>query len=187
MTLHGIDVALFRAINNWPEWLSPLFFFLSEATKITPGRIFLAILGVFLLSRKTTRTATLLGLLAFLIANGLTEALKTAVFMDRPCVELADVHLRVGLLTSHGTASSHAGNTAAFATVFFLAFGWKAWPAIAIAVGTGISRLYVGVHYPSQVLLGWICGMLCGLIAWYTFESFTEMRKTRASSVENRS
>jgi len=44
---------------------------------------------------------------------------------------------------------------------------------------TGFSRIYVGVHYPSQVLLGWVCGTFSGFLV-------VHMGKAIAQRVEAR-
>ena len=49
-----------------------------------------------------------------------------------------------------------------------------------LALLTGLSRIYVGAHYPSQVLLGWVCGALCALIAVYTWGAYARLRSGRS-------
>jgi undecaprenyl-diphosphatase len=161
--------------------VAPIFVYFSEATKDKNFKgVTFAILGLIivamLLRGQTSRKAILLSLLAWPLANGFTEALKTAIPMLRPCVELPDVHLAVGRLDSFGTASSHAANTAAVA--FVMVYIMRSWgiPWVIVAFLTGLSRIYVGVHYPSQVVLGWFCGALCGLIVVKTWEGFATRR-----------
>lgn len=175
-----MDEALFRAINGWPDWLAPLFVFLSDATKMTSGRMLLGGLALVLIFvSNQTRKALVLGLAALGLANEMTDVLKGTFQMARPCVELDDIMLRVGKLTSYGTASAHSANMAALATIFWLSFKWRGSAWIPVAVLTGLSRIYVGVHYPSQVLLGWTCGVLAGVIVWYTWAAFVARRTPR--------
>lgn len=173
-----MDEAVFRWINGWPESLKPLFWFLSEATKQDWVRVFLAalILGMLIANPKTRRTA-IYALLAWGLANGFTEALKTGIAFERPCVALEDVNLRVGKLTSFGTASSHAANMAAVAFAFTAGLGKWGWIWIPIAILVGLSRIYVGVHFPSQVLLGWICGAFAGLVVVQMHRAYVQLRK----------
>jgi len=175
-----MDEALFRWINGWPDGLTPFFWFLSEATKQDWVRIVLAlyVLGL-LLANARTRRAAVLTLLAWGIANGFTEALKNAFQMTRPCVDLLDCSLRVGKLTSFGTASSHAASMAAVAFVMTAVLGRWGWFWIPIAFLVGLSRIYVGVHYPSQVMLGWFCGAFAGLLACVMHREWTKLRKAR--------
>jgi len=180
-----MDEAVFRWINGWPEAWSPFFWFLSEATKLDWVRIFLLamIVGMLIASPKT-RLAAIFALLAWGLANGFTEALKTGFQMLRPCVELDGVNLRVGKLTSFGTASSHAGNMAAVAFGFTAALGKWGWVWIGIAFFVGLSRIFVGVHYPSQVLLGWICGAFAGLVVVQMHRAWGELRKAKTMANE---
>jgi undecaprenyl-diphosphatase len=65
---------------------------------------------------------------------------------------------------SRSLPSSHATNI--FAAAFFLSFFFrKFWPLFyAIAILVGYSRVYLGVHFPFDVLIGSIAGTLCGLL-----------------------
>jgi membrane-associated phospholipid phosphatase len=69
--------------------------------------------------------------------------------------------------------SGHASSAAALATAVVLA-GWNdphwRWPAVAVAIAyaaiVGVSRLYLGVHYPADVVAGWSLGLAWGLAWW---------------------
>lgn len=175
------DKAVFYWINGWPDGLDPLFQLMSQGNRWWSVRIFLGVLAVLLVSIKRTRVAAILSLCGWPLSNLITDVLKGTFQMGRPCVVLSDVHLRVELLTSYGTASAHAANMAAVATVFALYLGWKAWPAVLVAFLVGLSRIYVGVHFPSQVLLGWLVGALAGLIVAKTYEAYLKVRDRTAT------
>lgn len=178
---------LFEAINGWPDSLAPFFHFMSEANKSWPVRIIVLVLIVAMLiwGRKRGCTTIILSIVAAAIANELADGLKALIQSERPCVELADVHLRVKMLTSSGTISAHAANTAAAAFVFTYMLGRWGWPWIALSILVGISRIYVGVHYPSQVLFGWSCGILVGLVAVKAYE-FLSLRCGREPVADER-
>ncbi|HRK21337.1 MAG TPA: phosphatase PAP2 family protein [Fimbriimonadaceae bacterium] len=179
-----MDEAVFRWINGWPDSLTPFFWFLSEATKQDWVRGFLAAMIVgMLIAGPKTRRAAIYALLAWALANGFTEALKTGIAFERPCVALADVNLRVGKLTTYGTASSHAANMAAVAFAFTAGLGNWGWIWIPIAFLVGLSRIYVGVHFPSQVLLGWICGAFAGLVVVQMHRSWVDLRNRNQEAV----
>ena len=54
----------------------------------------------------------------------------------------------------------------AIATIFILILGSKYWALYLLAIVTGISRVYIGVHYPGDILVGFILG---GLVARMIF------------------
>jgi undecaprenyl-diphosphatase len=141
--------------------------YLSTAHDGWPFRIAMLLIVILMVWRGGAfRRAAILALIAFPITDFLCTTAKKLFPMHRPFQELADVAVRVGRSNSMGTASSHAGNMAAVATVMTLTLGWR-WgtPWIVLAALVGISRVYVGVHYPSQVLFGWIIGVLVGFAA----------------------
>lgn len=73
----------------------------------------------------------------------------------------------------YGFASSHAANAFALATYLTLifrgkikGFGWLyLWAAL-----MAYTRVYVGVHYPSDIFIGALVGILSGWLAWVLFE-----------------
>lgn len=173
----GLDHALLEWINHWPEWLAPTMQFFSEATRHGWVRVVLiALLAGMLLSGSKNRKAALHTLVAFPIANEMTDVFKGTFPTPRPC-QVADVITRVGCSDNPGTASAHSANMAAvaFIVVYYLR-GWGAvW--VLIALFTGLSRVYNGVHYPWQVLLGWLCGAFAGLLVTKTWEAFVRLRE----------
>lgn len=127
--MNGADVSLFHWINGWSNAYAPFFDFLSEGSKMWPVRIGLGILFIAMITAGIrTRRPALLAILAFPLANFICDLLKNNLQMARPCppngVETVINH-GVGFLGSYGTASAHAANTSAIATVFFYFLAWK--------------------------------------------------------------
>ncbi len=69
----------------------------------------------------------------------------------------------------YGFVSSHAANSFAFATFTFLAIS-RRWFTILIfswATVVSYSRIYLGVHYPGDIIAGAALGLLTGTALWY--------------------
>lgn len=133
------------------------------------GLLFIALTVLLLLCPKTRRMglAAALGLLCSLLFTNL--ALKPLFQRPRPWVDFPAL---LPLVAEHDPNSFPSGHTSA-AFAFALAVArtegkrWLKTAAIVLAVLMGLSRLYVGVHYPTDVAVGFLVGDLAGLLgAW---------------------
>lgn len=96
----------------------------------------------------------------------------------RPCynVDFQDlIHLPKGLAGGkYGFVSSHAANAFAVATFLTPALKkYRPWPAIVLflwAFISSYSRIYIGYHYPGDILCGAGLGVLVGLVLWKMFQ-----------------
>ncbi len=139
-------------------------YFFSTATNSLPMRLLLLALFIVCITRSNLRRPAIVGVLAFLPSNAICDVLKRTFKVIRPSVEMVDAIVRVDGGRGYGTASAHAANMMAVAVAF-----WRCGPVarvigISVAVLTGISRVYNGVHYPSQVLLGWTIGAAVAIL-----------------------
>lgn len=124
----------------------------------------LIILAMLIFGRKKERVAAILVLIVLAIADSTVNLwLKHWIGRVRPCNVFPQVHLLAGCSHSGSFPSSHAANI--FATGSVLTFlyrrAWFVWLAIALTVS--FSRIYVGVHYPLDVLGGAVYGILLGV------------------------
>lgn len=132
------------------------------------GTLFL-VLGVLMLFFKRTRKAGVTVLVAMAIGLVCTNlVLKNLVARPRPWLNVAGL---VPLIHEGDPNSFPSGHTtAAFAfagaVIWAAPRKWMRWAALIAAILMGFSRLYVGVHYVSDVLAGVVIGLLAGLLAW---------------------
>ena len=136
-------------------------------------------LSLLLLAFRPTRKAGMLGLLALLIGMLCTNVvLKHLVGRARPWHTVAGL---VPLIAENDPNSFPSGHTcAAFAAAGAwcrtLPRRWMKRAAVALAALMGFSRLYVGVHFPSDVLAGLCVGLLSSALAWLLWRRFTAWR-----------
>ena len=161
---------LFRLVNDvWTSpVLDPFMLFLSRINDY--GLVWLVLLGVLAaLGGKTGRWAALAGSAALVVGFASSEVLKSIVMQPRPFVSLPDVRLLVDLPRSYSFPSvnatyAFAASSGAALTARRLLGHLPAWGsgALALALAVSYSRVYVGVHYPGDVLTGAIIGTSVG-------------------------
>jgi undecaprenyl-diphosphatase len=154
-TLDGLDRWLFALINQGGQNLlfDHLMPVLSQKRyAFLPG----ILLAALLLLRGGRRACAwlLLAALALGLTDGGANLLKHAVERIRPCRVLAAVHLLGGCTTSFSMPSNHAANMSALAMVAWFGLPRWGWLVALLAALVGYSRVYLGVHYPFDVLVG---------------------------------
>jgi membrane-associated phospholipid phosphatase len=103
------------------------------------------------------------------VADLSSNIVKHALHRQRPCRDpevSALVEYRIRVAGNRSFPSAHAANSAAIATVLSLAYPPVTLPAAVLSFLVGASRLYGGVHYPSDVAAGWVLGMISGASVW---------------------
>lgn len=178
--LQNVDTELFRFFNL--RLINPIF---DVAMPFVSGNAFfyplLVVFGIFLLWKGGARGVVFLFMMLFVLAVGdglICRNLKRAIDRPRPFLVIPDVHQpgrtnvgssmvmdsmpKAGAPTGKGPSgsmpSSHAANWFAATMVAFIYYRRSVWIMLPVAVLVSFSRLYLGVHYPSDVLAGGILG-----------------------------
>ena len=156
--------------NNLRTPLLNAFFLLFTASGDN-GFLWIACSGVMLFFKRWRRigAAALVALLLTFVSGEIV--LKNLVARPRPFLEIDAV---VSLLPMQGGFSFPSGHTAsAFAAASVYLRGaptrWAKILFLLLAALMGFSRLYVGVHYLSDVLAGAVLGFIWGLLVWQIF------------------
>lgn len=178
-TLIQWDHSLFETINS--DWANPFFDRLMPFMRQSKNWIPLYVLTLLFLLYKYG-WKSLWWVLFFGLTVALTDSTGTYLFKHnierlRPCrdPEFAS-HVRLLLKQcagGYGFISNHAANHFGMAAFFFITFkpvcGRWVWLAMAWAITIAFAQVYVGVHFPLDVLAGALLGLCFGLTTGYIF------------------
>ena len=147
--------------NGFFDFLMPIL------TNLNYWRIPLGLMVVLLLifGKKKGRITVLLLVLGIALSDQLcNNVLKPLIQRLRPCNVLENIHLLINCTKAYSFPSSHAMNI--FTGCILLSYSYRKNKVILIiiAVLVSYSRIYVGVHYPFDVLAGVILGIFCAFI-----------------------
>jgi len=176
-TIISIDGQILFFIRDHLHTAFGTFFFRLFTSLGNGGILFISAAVLMLFFRRTRRAGVLAlgGLLINLLAVNCT--LKPLIGRPRPWVILDGFE---PLLYSHSPSfpSGHTSSAFAFAFAVLPAveIKWLKIASISAAILMGLSRLYVGVHYPSDVLGGAVIGAFCGLLAVWLYRKFFQKR-----------
>lgn len=167
---YNLDANILLMIQEYirTPYLTPIFKFIT--TLGDHGDIWILI-AVILLCFKRTRKFGVLALIALFFAYLIDNVLlKSIIARVRPYEVIDNLHILINKPHDFSFPSGHTGSSFAAAIIIYQALPRK-YGVLIIALATliGISRLYLGVHYPSDVIGGAIIGSLIGMSVYKIF------------------
>ena len=180
-----VDRATLEAVASLrSSWLSAAFVVISAWW--VKGLVITGLGGIAdLRSRRPPWTMVSAGVAAG-IAAAITGGLKEAFDRARPSV--ADPSF-VGVVAPPGSdsfPSGHAAEAYGAATVIAILAPRLRVPALALAALVAVSRVYLGVHYPLDVLAGALVGILTGLAVAFLCRRLSRLRLAQKTQTTNR-
>lgn len=148
---------------------APLDIFMKIVTTLGDAGIIWILACVAMLIFKKSRCAGVAAAISLIIeaicVNGL---LKNLIMRDRPFNVIEGLSILIETPHDYSFPSGHAGSSFAVAMVILLILP-RRWgiPAIITAVVMAMSRIYVGVHFPSDILAGAVIGTATAILSVY--------------------
>jgi undecaprenyl-diphosphatase len=189
--LKTFDQKLFWFINSNHNGFFDHFF--STITNFGTGWVVAPILLFFVFTKiaAAKRASMIIFSLIVLIASGLINSqIKHLLHTPRPLTVFAKEQKAIGNNSPIGTQSAcgktihvvgkelaedsfpsgHTNTAFSAATLMVLCFGRFFWPSLVVAGMVGYSRVYIGAHFPSDVIAGALLG---AIIVWMGFQLFS--------------
>jgi len=167
-TISNWDISLFYLLNTrlTHPFLDILMPFISRKANFL-GLMILGWLIIFILGGGKGRRVAIVVLLVVLIGDLVSGLLKDTFQRIRPCDALTGVRLLAGCGDSYSFPSNHAMNV--FGGAVYLSYAYPRYLALFLftACLVSYSRVYLGVHYPLDVVGGGVLGAIwAGLVIW---------------------
>lgn len=156
-SVSGFQLNLFHDVNNWPDSLKTPAVWLTQSLAIYAIPVVIIVPAIWRYWRLAWRFFVTIG-----AAGVLTEIAKQLVHEPRPVAMLhGNAHFRVIENGLNGFPSAHEAVATAMALTLWLILprSWR-WLSLVWIIVVGLSRLYLGVHTPDDILGGFALGLL---------------------------
>ena len=172
--LHGL-----RVLTTCPL----LDFWMPRITALGNSGIVWVVAAIVLLCTKKYRrygVMLLVGLAAALLLGNL--ALKNLFARPRPCWLDESVPLLIARPSDYSFPSGHTMAGAIGATILTVADRRFGWAAIPLAVLIAFSRIFLFVHYPTDVLAGILLGTLAALLTYFAAKAIQKRQAEKRTA-----
>lgn len=139
--------------------------------------IFYFFIWIFLFFKggRRGKVSAILILILIFISDQISENYIKHFFLRiRPCNELTGVHLLTGCTDSYSFPSNHAVNNFAAAVLFSYFYPGMKYILYICAFIVAVSRVFCGIHYPSDIAGGALIGSIFAIMIIYVWKKFNE-------------
>lgn len=157
------------------DFLTPVVTFITHLGD--SGWFWIACAAVCLILSKTRRLGVTMSVSMLLNMFATNVFLKNIVARTRPYIAVEGLHRIIEAQSDYSFPSGHTACSFAAAVVVFLMCPRKVGvPALVLAFLISLSRLYVGVHFPTDVLGGAVVGTAAALMAYWICKKLRKKR-----------
>ncbi len=157
------DKILLGLVHKRTPFLNKLMILITSIAN--NGYVWFAI-GVPMILFNQTRLTGFTILFAMLVAYLSSEVtIKNIVRRVRPCKKAFEEYLLIENPPQYSFPSAHSATSFAVSTALFFVCQWLFIPTLILALLIAFSRIYIMVHYPTDVIVGAVLGVICGIVA----------------------
>jgi undecaprenyl-diphosphatase len=163
------DINILRIINN--SWKCKFLDIIMPAMTYLGSFPFMFIFctGAFLLSSTYLHVMAIKAMISISISTGIGKLLKISVTRLRPFISIPNLNIKKIGIDEYSFPSGHTTGAFSLAVIIALYSPIFGFISIPLAFCVGISRVYIGVHYPTDVIMGIIIGTTCSILTYKFF------------------
>ncbi|WP_227936522.1 phosphatase PAP2 family protein [Alkalihalobacillus deserti] len=163
------DNRMFLIVNK--QWRCRLFdFSLPKITHLGGAPFCLTLLFLLMiLFSNSLRYSAFVALLSIVASQVTVQLIKKFSCRKRPYIILPDVYTCSNPLKDYSFPSGHTTAAFSIAIVFAYYYPWLLPTLLPLAILVGLSRMYLGLHYPTDCIIGALIGSISSLVAILIF------------------
>ena len=177
MNLSEINIELFRMFNDLGKevmFLNPIMIFFAKYMKYF---LLFGIVMYWFTRKRENRIMIISSMFAFVIAEVFGAIAGAIHSNNQPFAELSNVNQLIGHAIDNSFPSDHAIEFFSICITFLLFKKNLRYVWLAIAILVSISRVWVGVHYPADILVGAILGIIGAALCYWIIPQLNVIKK----------
>lgn len=177
MNLSEINIELFRMFNDLGKeiiFLNPIMIFFAKYMKYF---LLFGIIMYWFTRKRENRIMIISSMFAFVIAEVFGAIAGAIHSNNQPFAELSNVNQLIGHAIDNSFPSDHAIEFFSICITFLLFKKNLRYVWLAIAILVSFSRIWVGVHYPADILVGAILGIIGAALCYWIIPQLNVIKK----------
>ncbi len=177
MNLSEINIELFRMFNDLGKeiiFLNPIMIFFAKYMKYF---LLFGIIMYWFTRKRENRIMIISSMFAFVVAEVFGAIAGAIHSNNQPFVELNNVNQLIGHAIDNSFPSDHAIEFFSICITFLLFKKNLRYVWLAIAILVSFSRIWVGVHYPADILVGAILGIIGAALCYWIIPQLNVIKK----------